>query len=183
MAHNIIRDGLITALDIGTSKVCCMMARTKMKGMARIIGQGICRSKGMKNGSITSLKELEYAIRRAVGQAEQSAGESASPVLVSITSPSLYSQMIESTIQLSYHSVGKFDVDRLLKKACGMFNNKDDKIIHRFPLSYGINGDFDKIDPRGMRGEVLGVRLNMVMADSIAVCNVSSVVDLQHLLE
>lgn len=181
MQRSIVRDGLIAALDIGTSKVCCLIARVDSRGAMRIIGRGFHRAKGMKNGAITNLLDVETSIRNAVALAEQSAGESIKSVLVNITSQTISSQTLEAEIQLSPYPIGNSDVNKLLNRALGQFSAEDEAVIHRIPINYSIDGDDNKIDPRGMTGETLGVRLNIITANSSCVRNINSVVERSHL--
>ncbi len=181
MQRNITRDGLIAALDIGTSKVCCLIARTDSRGTMRIIGRGFHRAKGMKNGGITNLSEVETSIRNAVALAEQSSGESINSVLVNITSSSILSQTIGAEIQLSPYPIGNSDVNKLLNRALGQFSADDEAVIHRIPISYSIDGDDNKTDPRGMTGETFGVRLNIITSNITPVRNINSVVERSHL--
>lgn len=182
MQRSMVRDGLIAALDIGTSKVCCLIARVDSRGGMRIVGRGFHRAKGMKNGGITNLSEVENSIRSAVDLAEQSVGEKLKSVLVSITSPSIQSQTIEAEIQLSPYPIGNSDVNKLLTRALGQFSTEDEAVIHRIPINYSIDGDDNKVDPRGMTGETLGVRLNIITTNSTSVRNINSVVE-RSLLE
>ena len=60
-------------LDIGTTKITCLIGRSEFDGTLRVLGFGWQRGRGVRGGSITDLEEAERAIRAAVGQAEEQA--------------------------------------------------------------------------------------------------------------
>ena len=64
------RGGLIAALDVGSSKICCFIAEKHPSGEPRVVGIGQQASKGVKNGAIVGMDEAEEAIRNAVHAAE-----------------------------------------------------------------------------------------------------------------
>ena len=70
-------DNVITAIDIGSDKIICFIAKIDKildREKPRIVGFGRSQSKGIRNGAITNISELEKSIRRAVDQAENLAG-------------------------------------------------------------------------------------------------------------
>ena len=69
------RNGLIAALDIGTTKMCCFIARVAEDGRPSIVGIGHQISRGVRSGAIIDMEQAELAIRTTVHAAEQMAGE------------------------------------------------------------------------------------------------------------
>ena len=81
-------DNVITAIDIGSDKIVCFIAKIDKildKEKPRIVGFGCSQSKGIRNGAITNISELEKSIRRAVDQAENLAGVEVKNVSVNIS--------------------------------------------------------------------------------------------------
>ena len=74
MARAKPRSGTIAALDIGTSKICCLIARSDAHGVPRVIGIGHNMSRGVRAGAITDLDAAEAAVLAAVNAAEKMAG-------------------------------------------------------------------------------------------------------------
>ena len=64
------KGGLIAALDVGSSKICCFIAERHPNREPRVVGIGQQASKGVKNGAIVGMEEAEEAIRNAVHAAE-----------------------------------------------------------------------------------------------------------------
>jgi len=79
------RNGLVAALDVGTTKVCCLIARTGGDQGPRIVGIGHQVSKGLRNGTIVDLDQAETSIRATVEAAEQMAGENIHEVVVNLS--------------------------------------------------------------------------------------------------
>ena len=181
MLQSIVREKLVAVLDIGTSKICCLIARAGAKGNVQIIGQGISRSKGFKSGKITELNKLIETIRSAVDLAEHNLNESIKKVTVNVSSPSLQSQLIGAEVQLSPYPIGNSDVEKVLNRAFAQFLNENEQILHRIPLSYSIDGDDDKDDPRGMVGSMLGAELNMISSNMTPVRNICNAVESSYM--
>jgi len=77
-----MRNGLIAALDVGSTKVCCFLARVQEDGHPRIVGIGHQVARGMRAGAVVDLEELEHSIRASVDAAEDMAGERVKAVVV-----------------------------------------------------------------------------------------------------
>ena len=97
------RTGTFAVLDIGTSKVCCLIARAgrhSAEGSAapsaqpRVIGAGHQLSRGLKNGTIIDIDAAEDAIRKAVHMAEQMAQETISSVMVNLSTGAPQSEIL-----------------------------------------------------------------------------------------
>ncbi|MHB1065648.1 MAG: cell division FtsA domain-containing protein, partial [Georgenia sp.] len=80
-----IRTGLIAALDVGSTKLCCFIARADASSGIRVIGIGHQMAKGVRNGAIVDMDAAEISIRNAVHAAEQMAGETIEQLVVNIS--------------------------------------------------------------------------------------------------
>ena len=88
MIRSIIKNGYVTALDIGTGKICCLVARVS-NGSIQIIGDGYAQAKGFKNGLVVNLNEAASSIQDAVMMAEEKSDRRIQNVIVNISSPQL----------------------------------------------------------------------------------------------
>src|SRR4051812_1991196 len=86
--------GSIAVLDIGTSKIACLIAQSDSAGEIRVTGIGHQLSKGIRSGIITDFAEAETSIATAVHAAEQMAGETVETVLVSLSGGNLTSRNV-----------------------------------------------------------------------------------------
>ena len=79
------RDKLVAALDVGTSKVCCFIARVGDDRALKIVGIGYQLSRGIKGGAVVDMEETEVSIRAAVDAAERMAGVPVEQVYVNLS--------------------------------------------------------------------------------------------------
>lgn len=175
------RNNLIAALDVGTSKVCCFIARLDERGRPRIIGIGHQVSKGLRNGTIIDMDQAENCIANAVHAAEKMSGEQIRSVHLSLAGGHLDSSTTQVEVSIAGHEVGDQDIKRILD------NNKirqvapDRELIHFLPIGYSIDKTRGIKDPRGMFGEKLGADIHLVTADASTTRNLLSCVGRCHL--
>jgi cell division protein FtsA len=118
------RTGLIAALDIGSGKVCCMVARVDRPGdenarqapVARVVGVGHQVSGGIRAGIVTDMDAAEAAIRQAVHAAEQMAGETIQAVTVNLSGGKPRSETVAVDVAVGGHEVGDIDLRRVIDK-------------------------------------------------------------------
>ena len=120
------RQRIVAALDVGTSKVCCLIAKTSPapdwfegKGDAmqfEVLGFDHTRAEGLKAGMIAHLDSAEACIRSAVDAAERMAGVTVEDVHVSVTCGRLKSETFSASVALPSGAVREEDVMRLLRR-------------------------------------------------------------------
>ena len=175
------RNGVIAALDVGTTKVCCFIALTDETSQLRIAGVGHHRASGMRNGQVVNMDALEASVRAAVDAAEQMANERVDSVFVNITCGSPRSAHVEIELSVSGHQIRDADVRRIMEHAGEDLDANDRELIHYIPTGYSIDGSNGIIDPRGMYGDRLGVNIHLVTAASGQSRNLSTVIERCHL--
>ncbi len=184
------RKGLVAALDVGSSKVCCFIASADAAGRPRILGIGQQASRGVRNGTVVDMEDCEAAIMNAVHAAEQMAGETIGGVIVNLSGGHPASSSIGIEVAISGHEVGDTDLRRALRhgeierRANGQTNghvNGGRQLIHSIPVGYSIDGNRGIRDPRGMFGERLGVNIHLVTASAGAVRNLTNCIQRCHL--
>jgi cell division protein FtsA len=177
---------LVAALDVGSSKVCCFVARESADGHPSVVGIGQQASKGVKNGTIVGLEQAEAAIRTAVHAAEQMAGETIDRVILNLSGGYPVSSSIGVEVSIDGHEVGETDLQRIFDQSrhTEVLKSQSDsgrQMIHSIPTGYSIDGNRGIRNPLGMYGENLGVSLHIVTAASGAVRNLASCVQRCHL--
>lgn len=174
------RNGLLAALDLGSSKSCCFIAKLGDDGRVRIVGIGHQLSRGVRGGAIVDMEAAEAAIRATVHAAEQMAGETIDQVVVNLSGGQLSSQTLGIEVAIAGHEVGDGDLMRALQHGYQQ-NGGERHLIHSIPVAYTLDGNHGIRDPRGMFGERLGVRMHLVTAAASAVHNLSICVERCHL--
>ncbi len=177
------RSGLIAALDIGSTKMCCFVARGDggPRGDPQVVGIGHQIARGLRNGSIVDMEAVEASIRSVVDATEKMAGETIHSVIINISSAQMASHNISVEVATAGHVIGDGDLRRAFQQSLGKYQSGDREIIHSIPVSYSIDGSQGIRDPRGMYGERLGVKMHLITAAAGAVMNLSTCVARCHL--
>jgi cell division protein FtsA len=175
------RKGLIAALDIGSSKICCLIAKVEDSGRPAVIGIGHQLSRGVRGGAMVNMDEAELAILTAVHAAEKMSAETIDEVVVNLSGGYPASQTIGVEVAIAGHEVGDNDLRRVLEHGRSIDVGPDRQIIHSIPVGYTIDGNRGIRDPRGMYGDRLGVTMHIVTAAAGAARNISTCVNRCHL--
>lgn len=173
------RNGVVAALDIGTSKVVCFVARVDGQGL-RVVGIGHQAALGMRSGNIVDMEAATRAISSAVSTAEEMCGEHVREVIVGVSggSPASHSQNLE--VAVGHHEIGERDVRRVQQHIQLPIETADRDIIYSAAIGYSVDGTPVR-DARGMFGERLGVDVHLVTAASGAMRNLQVCVRRAHL--
>lgn len=175
------RNGLIAAVDVGTTKVCCFIARVQDDGGPRIIGIGHQLARGMRNGAVVDMEELETSIRASVDAAEEMAKDRIRAVAINISGGHPGSANVKVEVAMNGHAVNEADIRRMLEHGRAHHESHDRELIHAIPVDYTIDGNEGIKDPRGMFGDRLGVAIHIISAGIGPVRNLSTVVNRCHL--
>ena len=175
------KSGLIAALDIGTTKVCCFIAQVEGEDNIRVVGIGHQKSRGLRAGVVVDMDTAEESIRGAVHAAEQMAGETIRDVFVNLSCGAPTSQTVAVEVAIAGHEIGDPDLRRVLSQGYLFSDGSDRETIHSIPVSYTIDGSRGIRDPRGMYGDRLGVNMHVVSASAGPVRNLKTCVARCHL--
>jgi cell division protein FtsA len=174
------RGSLVAAVDIGTSKICCFIARVEAEG-PRIIGIGHQVARGVRGGLVVNLEAAGDSIGNAVHAAEQMAGERIERVVVNQSGGFSASRIVQAEIGIAGHEIGEADRREVLERGYQMRGSDDSQVIHSIPIAFSIDGSRGIRDPRGMVGERLGVNMHLVTASAASVRNHSAAIGRAHL--
>jgi cell division protein FtsA len=186
MRKGLVKGGIAAALDIGSSKICCFIARVGDGGQPQVLGIGQQASRGIKGGAIVDMEQAETAVLNAVHAAEQMAGETIDRVVVNLSGGYPASSTVGVEVSLNGHEVGETDLRRALAYGHQTQLQRQDEdhgrqMIHSIPTGYSIDGNRGIRDPRGMFGDQLGVHMHIITASAGAVRNVSTCIQRCHL--
>ncbi len=185
------RSTVVCALEIGTSKIVCLVARLKPRAPQdvlrrrshgiEVLGIGHVQSRGVKSGTVIDIQEAEEALRLAVDSAERMAGVHVESVVVSMTAGRMSSELYAATVHLQGPSAADGDIARVLT-AGSRHSVRDGRVVlHSLPIGYAIDDARGIRDPRGMLGRSLGVDMHVVTAEVAAARNLMLVVERCHL--
>ncbi|WP_310619092.1 cell division protein FtsA [Flexibacterium corallicola] len=185
------RSSVVSVLDVGSTKVCCLIARLKpaeegelLEGRSHaieILGYGYQRSEGVRGGGVVELALAEKAIRRAVDKAERMAGVRVESLISSVTCGRLQSEIFTASVPLKNESVSDNDIQRVLSAGSSHTVTEGRAIMHSLPISYSLDGNSGMRNPGGMMGRKLGVDMQVVTTDILPVRNLELCIERGHL--
>ncbi len=158
----------IAALDVGSSKIACFIARAEEDEQLRVVGIGHQLSEGVRGGLISDMDAVQNAIRAAVGTAEQMAGENIERVIVNVAAPLLCSQTVDVSLQLGGREITQTDLDRVVAQSQTLVAEDQQgnmlELIHTLPVHYALDGQKGIRDPLGMVGGAMSADIHLVSA-------------------
>jgi len=157
-------DNIIVGLDIGTTKVCAVVAGTDEHGRMNILGIGRSPSDGMTRGVVTHIDRTTNSISNAVAEAQSSSGVMIKSVIVGIAGDHIQSFQSRGVIGISGpdHEVTQADIDRLIEDTKRVALPSDRKIIHVIPQEFIIDGQDGVYDPLGMSGVRMEANVHII---------------------
>jgi len=159
---------VFAALDIGTSKVACFIARMDDQGLPHVIGIGHQSSEGVRAGLVADMEAVQRSVSAAVATAEQIAGENIDRVIVNIAGPQLISQTVGVGLPLNGREITQNDMERLVAQAQTMAAEDIDghtmELLHTLPVQYTLDGQRGIREPMGMIGNALQADYHLVSA-------------------
>jgi len=168
---------VLAALDIGTSKVVCLIATGEKGGRTRLLGIGHQRSGGMKAGMVIDPDAAEQAVRAAVGQAERMAGVTMEQVSVAVACGRLKSQRFVARVGIETGIAHDGDITRALSGGEAFATRGGRTLIQFHNEAWHLDGAEGVADPRGMAGTELSADLVAVTADDGPLQNLLAVVE------
>jgi cell division protein FtsA len=161
--------GTVGVLDLGTSKIACIIAQTEPN--PRLLGLGHHRARGIKAGMIVDMDEAEQAVRAAVSQAERQAGVTLQQITISIGGGSLGSLHFSASAPVPTGVVGNNDMARLIDGARHYVERDGRRLIHLNAIAYHIDGSPGLRDARGMAGRTVSGDMHAVSTDASQLSN------------
>ncbi|MGB8622417.1 MAG: cell division protein FtsA [Paracoccaceae bacterium] len=178
--------GVIAILDVGSSKIACLVLRFdgpdrfrggdgvgSLAGQSgfRVIGAATTRSRGVRFGEIDAMQETERAIRTAVQAAQKMAGTRVDHVIASMAGAQPRSYGLDGMIDLVDSAVSEEDVARVLA-ACDVPDfGEGREVLHAHPVNFALDHRTGLNDPRGQIGNKLACDMHLLTVDTHAVQN------------
>jgi cell division protein FtsA len=153
---------MIVGLDIGTSKVVCIVGDVSPEGDVEIIGIGSHASRGLKKGVVVNIESTVQSIQRAVEEAELMAGCQIHSVYAGIAGSHIRSLNSHGIVAIRDREVFKPDIDRVIDAAQAVAIPADQKILHILPQEYIIDNQEGVKEPLGMSGVRLEAKVHLV---------------------
>ncbi len=169
-----LRAGPFGVLDIGTTKVVCLIGRSEADGTLRVLGCGWQRARGVRGGSVVDLDEAERAIRAAVGQAEEMADTRLRAITLNLSCGQPESRLFNVQWPVGGRAVTDSDVRRMIWEARARAYAEGRETVHALPLGFATDDTVGIADPRGLHCETLTARLHLIDATATALRNLDA---------
>ncbi len=163
---------LVVGLDIGTTKICCVVGE-QFDDRIEIIGVGTVPSLGMKKGVVVNIESTVNSIRQAVLLAEESAGCDLRSIYVYVGIAGNHIKGFNSPgiVAVNNREIKQADIDEVIAAARTVKISENQRIIHVMPQEYMVDDHTGIQNPVGMTGVRLVTNVHIVTADIGAVHN------------
>jgi cell division protein FtsA len=171
---------IIVGLDIGTTKVCAVVAEVdRRKNTVSIIGRGVAECNGLKRGVVVHVNNTVDAIKQAVEMAEQQSDVTIKRVVIGIAGDHIAFDTTKAIVTISNpeHEIAHADVRRLLEDARKVRIAADRQILHVVPQEFIIDGQEGMVDPVGMSGFRLEAEVHVITGLLTAIENIKRCCD------
>lgn len=173
-------DQIVAAIDIGTTKICTLIAETSGEEQRlRIVGVGVEPSRGMRKGGIASVSEAAEAIAASVEKAERVSGIPVQAAYVGIGGTHLTSVNSRGVAAISRpdRGVSQEDIDRAMQGAKAIAIPHNQVVLHALARDFSIDGNGGIIEPLGMHGYRLEVEAHVVTVSESSLQNLLQCVE------
>lgn len=174
------RNSIVTVLDIGSSKIVCLVAKIGADSSLQVIGGSERATRGVRAGVITDIYTAKDAIARTVEAAQQTSGVKIKQIYVSIPSTILLSQRISASISVLGHEINYKDLNKLLLEVLSTYQKQPLEIIHSFAYNYILDGNHGISNPLGMYGDNLACEMHVLTIPSNLLLNLTNAVTSQE---
>ena len=171
---------VITAIDIGSDKVVCLIGKVDNildRKKIRLIGSGYSQSKGIINGGITNINDLEESIRKAVDLAENQANYEVENVSVNVSGNYIRTERVFGELFVGNQIINQNHIAEVIEIAKQKFNKENKKILHVIPSNYIVDNIKNIVNPSGMSASKLGVKLLFIYANPNHINNLENIIN------
>jgi len=170
------------ALDIGNSKIACMIAQEVESNnvQIKVLGFGQHVSMGLTKGKVTNLSKLSDAIARAVESAEKMAGFSISEINCNINGGMPKTILSKKSIPIKSNFISNEDINKVIKKE-DVVKVENFVLLNKNVIRFLIDNDFEVENPIGLKSKTLSVEMNNIIVNKDVISNLTKTIELCHL--
>ena len=161
MGKNILKS-IVSAIDIGTTKICVLIATQNPEGKLDLIGIGQHPSYGLKKGVVINVTKTVDSIKQAIKKAEEMAGVKIETVSVGISGGHIKSLNSSGVVAIKSKDVTQYDIDRVVEAAKAVALPKEQEVLHVFPQYFKVDNQEYILDSLGMHGIRLEAQVHII---------------------
>ncbi len=170
------RPGITVAVDLGSTKVCCVVGEVKENGAVEVVGVGRAPARGMRRGAIINLDSAVESLKAAVEEAETMAGATVEKAYVNFAGTHIRGFNSRGVVAVGSRDreVTQADVDRVLGSARSLSLPPDRVVIHVVAQEFTVDDQEGIGDPLGMTGSRLEANVHVVTGSITAIHNITN---------
>jgi len=172
------KEHIVVGLDIGTHKICAIVAEVTSDQGINIVGVGSSPSRGLRKGVVVNIESTVESIKKAVEEAELMAAVQINSVYIGIAGGHISSETSTGVVALKRHEVTRADVQRAIETAyAAAVVSSDRRVLHVLPREFIVDDQEGIRDPVGMSGSRLEVDVHIVTGAVTSARNLVKCVD------
>lgn len=156
------QSNIYAGLDIGTTKVSCVIVRKNADSTLDVLGVGKSKSSGIRKGVVINIESTVNSIREAISEAEKIAGVEVRSVCAGVAGGHIKSFNSRGIIAVKNREVAQKDIERVIESASAVDIPLGSEVLHVIPQQYILDGQSEIKDPIGMNGIRLEVDVHIV---------------------
>ena len=158
----IFTNKLVTAIDIGTTKICVLIGHKLEEGHVEVLGVGRVPSEGLRKGVVCDIAKAARSISKAVKEAELMAGTTIESAVIGISGAHISSRNAYGAVPLEKGEVSQEDITKVIAAAKAVPLSEGQKVLHVLPQFYSVDGQDRLTDPIGMHGIRLEAQVHII---------------------
>lgn len=163
---------IVVGIDVGTSKICTLVARVEGEKSLRILGVGIEPALGIKRGAVIDIAAATQSIAKSIEKAERSSGLEITSAIISLAGSHVSSVNSHGVVGIAGRVIDQQDVARALESAQAVAIPHNREVIHVIQRSFTVDGQDGIRMPIGMHGFRLEVEAHIITAAAATVENI-----------
>jgi cell division protein FtsA len=171
----------VTALDIGSSKVCALIAEPGENGELKILGTGQRESRGVRRGFVADMERTEATIRERSSRRSGSPAPISTTCFVGFSGGGLASNVASVEVEIGGARIEEHDIDQLLAVGRESIDPQGKMILHAMPALYTLDGLQGVKKPLGLHADKLAVDIHVISAEPSPIRNLDLCVRSAHL--
>lgn len=179
--HGARGERVVAALDVGSSKVACVIAQLTPGGQPEVLGAGHKLCVGVRHGVVAHMSATEQSIGAVVEQAERAAGAQVQAVYVNFGCAGMMADPMAAALDLGGYAVEQADIEQLHAHARNQIDLPGRTVLHAFPTLYCIDRQTAVQNPRHFHAQELAVDLLVVSGDTTPIRNLDTSIRRAHL--
>jgi len=162
MTRRIRSDDITVTIDIGTTKICVLIAHTRSRHDWEIIGTGHAESRGLERGCVVNVQEAVAAITYALEEAQEQAGLHVESAYIGISGAHIHATTSTGMVAVQHGEIHERDTQRVIESAKTVPLDDGEQILHAIAQEYTIDGHYHVHNPTGMRGIRLEAHVHII---------------------